>query len=148
MNTNNTYIKHNISILMEIDENGYFIGKGEYVAFDLLSQLFPNTELKIQVPFKDLLQGEWKDTVTERQEKETIDIVVYSDPIIAVRIQDPHHVGRITAMRDKVQRKTLEWNNIRVVDVNHYDAINIMKDNNGDEAMRELLEALGHEGIH
>lgn len=148
VNINNTYIIHNISILMNIDENGYFIGKGEYVTFDLLSQLFPNVELKIQVKFQDLLKGEWVDTVTERQEKETIDIVVYTDPIIAVRVQDPHHTGRITAMRDKVQRKTLEWNNIRVVDLNHYDCVNIMKEKRNDEAMRELLEALNHEGIH
>jgi hypothetical protein len=130
------------------DSQGNIIGFGEETTLELLIQLFPLSDIKTQVKFKDLLKGEWVDTVTERQEKETIDIVVYTDPIIAVRVQDPHHTGRITAMRDTVQRKTLEWNNIRVVDLNHYDCVNIMKEKRNDEAMRELLEALSHEGIH
>lgn len=126
----------------------FIIGKGEFAALDLLAQLFPQAKIDIQVPFKSLLKGEWVDTVTDRQEKETIDIVIYTDPILAIRVQDPHHNGRITSMRDKVQRKTLEWNDVKVVDVQFYDCPNLMKEKTNDEAMRELLEALSHEGIH
>lgn len=133
---------------MQVDKAGNFIGRGEYAAMDLCGQLFPDKEIKIQVKFKDLLKGEWTDTVSGRQEKETIDIVIFSDPIIAVRIQDPHHTGRLTSMRDTVQRKTLEWNDIKVVDVNHYDAPNLMKDKTSKEAMDELLEAFRHSGIY
>lgn len=133
---------------MHKDVNGNFIGRGEEIVLELLIQLFPDKEIKTQVKFQDLLHAEWIDTVTERQEKETIDIVVYTDPIIAIRVQDPHHSGRITDARDLVQRKTLEWNNLRVVDIQHYNAVNIMKDKRNDESMRELLEALNHEGIH
>lgn len=133
---------------MEIDKQGNFIGKGEYSALEMTIMLFPDKEVKTQVKFKDLLKGEWKDTVSGRQDKETIDIVVYSDPIIAVRIQDPHHTGRITAMRDTVQKKTLEWNDVKVVDMNHYDCPHLMKEEVNDESMREVVEAFSHAGIH
>ena len=133
---------------MEVDKDGNFIGHGEYVVFDHVVQLFPDKEIKTQVKFKDLLKGEWVDTVTDRQEKETIDIVVYSDPIIAVRVQDARHTGMGMSMRDTVQKKTLEWNDVKVVDVNHYDCINIFKDNRNDDSMREVLEAFNHAGIY
>ena len=133
---------------MHKDANGFIIGKGEETALDLLMQLFPDKEVKIQVPFKDLLHGEWVDTVTERQEKETLDIVVFTDPIIVIRVQDPHHNGRITSARDLVQRKTLEWNGHRVVDLQHYECTEIMKERINDKSMKELLEALKEEGIN
>jgi hypothetical protein len=133
---------------MHKDANGNFIGRGEDSAFELLLQLYPDKEIKRQVKFKDLLSGEWTDTVTERQEKETIDIVVYSDPIIAIRVQDPHHNGRLTSARDLVQRKTLEWNGVRVVDLQHYECVELMKENVSDKSMKELLNALKEEGIH
>ncbi len=133
---------------MHVDEQGNFIGHGEYVVFDHAVQLFPEAEVKIQVKFKDLLKGEWKDTVSGRQEKETIDIVVYTDPIIAIRVQDARHTGIGLSQRDIVQKKSLEWNDIKVVDINHYDCINVFKDNRGDDSMREVLEALRHAGIY
>ena len=133
---------------MHKDANGFIIGKGEETALDLLMQLFPDKEVKIQVPFKDLLHGEWVDTVTERQEKETLDIVVFTDPIIVIRVQDPHHNGRITSARDLVQRKTLEWNGHRVVDLQHYECTEIMKERINDKSMKELLNALSDEGIN
>lgn len=133
---------------MHKDANGFIIGRGEETALDLLMQLFPDKEVKIQVPFKDLLHGEWVDTVTERQEKETLDIVVFTDPIIVIRVQDPHHNGRITSARDLVQRKTLEWNGHRVVDLQHYECTEIMKERINDKSMKELLESLKEEGIN
>ncbi len=50
----------------------------------------------------------------------------------------------------KNDRKSLEdkWNDIKVVDINHYDCINVFKDNRCDESMREVLEAFKHAGIH
>jgi hypothetical protein len=132
---------------MEIDKQGNFIGKGEYSALEMIITLFPDKEVKTQVKFKDLLKGEWVDTVSGRQEKETIDIVIYSDPIIAVRVQDPRHTGRLLSMRDTVQKKTLEWNDVKVVDLNHYDCPHIMKEEVTDDSMREIIEAFSHAGI-
>ena len=133
---------------MEKDAQGNFIGHGEYVVFDHLVQLFPEAEIKTQVRFKDLLKGEWLDNLSERQEKESVDIVVYTDPIIAVRVQDARHTGIGLSTCDVVQKKTLEWNDVIVVDINHYDCINVFKDKRCDESMREVLEALSHAGIH
>lgn len=132
---------------MHKDAQGRIIGKGEETTFELLMQLFPDKEIKTQVPFKELLTGDWKDTVTERQEKETIDIVVYHDPVIAIRVQDPHHNGRLSSARDTVQRKTLEWNGVRVVDLQFYECTEIMKERVNDTSMKELIQALRDEGI-
>ena len=130
------------------DKNGNFIGRGETTVLDLIYIWFPQQEIKTQVKFKDLLTDEWADTVSERQEKETIDIVIFTDARIVVRVQDPHHAGVITSQRDLVQKRTLEWNDIKVVDVNFYDCPNIMKEKNNKESKRELLEAFKHSGIY
>lgn len=129
------------------DKNNNLIGRGEDVAVELLTKLFPNFEIKRQVKFKSLLNGEWLDTVTDRQEKETLDIVIYAEPIIVVRVQDPRHTGRILAQRDLVQKKTLEWNGVKVIDLYHYDCVNIMKDLNNDESLRELKDAFKQAGL-
>jgi len=130
------------------DKNGNFIGISETTVLEIMSSWFPQQEIKTQVKFKDLLTEEWAGTVSERQEKETIDIVIFTDPRIAVRVQDPHHAGVITSQRDLVQKRTLEWNDIKVVDVNFYDCPNIMKEKNNKESKRELLEAFKHSGIY
>ena len=133
---------------MHKDEKGNFIGNGEDAAFEILKQLFPTLEIKRQVKFKELLHGEWLDTLTERQEKETIDIVVYSNPILAVRVQDPRHSSNGLAQRDLVQRKTLEWNNVKVVDLYHYECKNLMKDVINQESKNELIGCLKSEGVY
>ena len=62
---------------MKVNKKGQFIGRGEETALSVLKDLFGlKADYKIQVKFKDLLKGDWKDTVTERQEKETLDIVI------------------------------------------------------------------------
>ncbi len=127
------------------NEFGQIIGRGEDVCLSILKELFPTADIKIQWNFSKLMKGEFVGSVTERQEKETLDIVVFrensTEPIV-VRVQDPHHSGSITSERDRVQKKTLEWNDCIVVDVQHYNCPNIFKDKLNDEARRELLEAL------
>ena len=123
------------------DEKGNIIGRGELSARAILHEMFPNVEIKYQVPLKSLLSEDWAVDLSERQQKETIDIVVYSNPIIAVRVQDPHHSGKITSARDVVQRKTLEWHDVKVVDLQFYECVNIMKDLVNEESKKELLMA-------
>ncbi len=130
------------------DEKGNIIGKGELSARSILHELFPNAEIKYQVPLKSLLSEDWASDLSERQEKETIDIVVYATPIIAVRVQDPHHSGKITSARDLVQRKTLEWHGIKVVDLQFYECTNLMKELVNEESKKELVIALKSEGIY
>ena len=93
---------------MKINKKGQFIGRGEETALAILKDLFGlKAEYKTQVKFKDLLKGDWIDTVTERQEKETLDIVIIKHgKTIVFRIQDAHHRGMHTQERDLVQKKT------------------------------------------
>lgn len=126
------------------------IGRGERAALEILKEIYGDTaEYFIQYKFKDLLQGEWVDTVTERQEKETIDIVVkLPKKTIAIRIQDPHHTGRITEARDTVQRKTLEWNEVAVVDLWFHDCPELWKDVVNDTSKNEVITILKSLGIY
>jgi hypothetical protein len=128
---------------------GQIIGHGEDVCVSILKDLYPDADIKIQWNFSKLMKGDFVGAVTERQEKETLDIVVFREkqmPIV-VRVQDAHHSGSVTADRDKVQKKTLEWNDCVVVDVQHYNCPNIFKDKTNEESRRELLEAFADEGI-
>ena len=140
---------------MKINKKGQFIGRGEETALLIIKDLFgENAEYSIQVPFKDLLDDDWKDTVTERQDKETLDIVVKLNPknkadtdwnyIIVFRIQDNHHRGMHTQERDLVQKKTLEWNGHFVVDVWDHDCPNLFKEDK-EKAISEIKESISFE---
>lgn len=131
------------------NEKGQIIGHGEDVCISILKDLFPDAEIKTQYHFSKLMKGDFVGSVTERQEKETLDIVIFQElkrPIV-VRVQDQHHSGVMTAERDRVQKKTLEWNECIVVDIQYYNCPNIFKDKINDESRRELLEALSYENI-
>ncbi len=115
------------------NEKGQFIGRGEDTALVILKSEFPEAEFKTQVPFKDLLNDEWIETVTERQEKETIDILITKgDKNVAIRVQDKRHNGIGLAQRDIVQKKTLEWNNCIVVDLIELECPILFKDMSND----------------
>ena len=131
------------------DKFGNWIGHGENVCKSILKELYPEADIKVQWHFSKLMKGEFVGAVTERQEKETLDIVVFRQRLmpIVVRVQDKHHSGSLTSDRDLVQKKTLEWNNCIVVDVQHYNCPNIFKDELTDDSRRELLEALSDSDI-
>ena len=138
---------------MKVNEKGQFIGKGEETALSILKDMYgENAEYRIQVPFRDLLDEEWKGTLTERQEKETLDIVVTIntknkadidwDHIIVFRIQDAHHRGMHTAERDLVQKKTLEWNGHTVVDLWDHDCPELFKEKKNAKSIAEVKESM------
>jgi len=124
------------------NEKGQFIGRGEDTALEILKSEFPEAEFKTQVPFKDLLDEEWIETITERQEKETIDILITKgDKNVAIRVQDKRHNGIGLAQRDIVQKKTLEWNNCIVVDLIEQECPILFKDMLNDESIKEVKSA-------
>ena len=131
---------------MKVNKKGQFIGRGEETALSVLKDLFGlKADYKTQVKFKDLLKGDWKDTVTERQEKETLDIVITkNNKVIVFRIQDDHHRGMHTQERDLVQKKTLEWNDCYVIDVWEHDCPNLFKEDK-KKAISEIKEAISFE---
>ena len=128
---------------MHKNEKGQFIGRGEDTALEILKTEFPDAEFKIQVPLRDLLSEEWQDTMTESQEKETLDIVItQNDKKIAVRVQDKRHNGIGLAQRDIVQKKTLEWNNCIVVDLVEQECPILFKELLNDESIKEVKSVL------
>ena len=71
------------------------IGKGEKTALEVLKEIYgEDVEYKTQIPFKDLMLSEFSDDLSERQQKETVDIVLFSgfNPV-CVRVQGGDHTG-------------------------------------------------------
>ena len=131
------------------DKHGNFIGMGEDTVYDILKEWYPKSKVARQTLLTNLLKGDWLDDLSERQQKETLDLVIFTDnknPIV-IRVQDKHHSGSMQGIRDVTQKKILQWNDIVVVDVQHYNCPEIFKEKNNNEAWRELKEAFGHADI-
>ena len=132
---------------MKVNEKGEFIGDGEEVALEILKDIFgEEAEYSTQVKFTSLLQPEWLDTISERQEKETLDIVIsQNDKTIVFRVQDDHHKGFHTQQRDLVQKKTLEWNNCIVVDLWKDECPILFKNMKNEDSFSEIKSAISLE---
>jgi len=126
------------------------IGKGEKTALELLKEIYgEDVEYKTQIPFKDLMSSEFSDDLSERQQKETVDIVMFSlfNPV-CVRVQGGDHSGILKSARDTVQKQMLEWSNCIVVDLWFHDCPELFKEKLNDESRREIYEALNRAGLH
>ena len=102
----------------------HFIGKGERSALKILIELIGEEgDYKTQYPFKNLMRGDYVDTLSERQTKETLDIVVFQDSkeTIVIRVQGGDHTGILKSARDTVQKKMMEWNVCKVIDYWYYE---------------------------
>jgi hypothetical protein len=122
-----------------------FIGKGEKTAVKILKKIFPKDDIEIQVPFKNLMKGEFLGALTERQQKQTLDIVIFgvAEPFtLVVRVQGKNHTGEMTASRDLVQKKMLEWNDCKVIDLWFYDCPVLWKEKLNDDSIKEVKFAL------
>lgn len=129
-------------IALHINKQGKFIGRGEDTCLIILKDLFVNSEFKTQVLLSDLLSDEWKDTLTDIQKKETIDIVIIkNDKKIAVRVQDKRHNGFHLSQRDIVQKKTLEWNNHIVIDIVEQECPILFKEILNEQSIKEVKSA-------
>ena len=125
------------------------IGKGEKTALEVLKEIYgKNVEYSTQIQFKHLMNREFVDDLSERQQKETVDIVLFSgfNPV-CVRVQGGDHTGILKSARDTVQKQMLEWCNCIVVDVWFHDCPELFKEKLNDESRREVREALNREGL-
>ena len=125
------------------------IGKGEKTALEVLKETYgKEVEYTTQVLFKDLMSYEFRDDLSERQQKESVDIVIFSgfNPI-CVRVQGGDHTGILKSARDTVQKQMLEWCNCIVVDLWFHDCPELFKEKLNDESRREVREALNSEGL-
>ena len=120
------------------------IGKGEKTALEVLKEIYEeDVENKTQVQFKDLMSYDFSEDLSERQQKETVDIVLFSgfNPV-CVRVQGGDHTGILKSARDTVQKQMLEWCNCVVVDLWFHDCPELFKEKLNDESRREVREAL------
>ena len=125
------------------------IGKGEKTALEVLKEIYgKDVEYSIQIQFKHLMNREFVDDLSERQQKETVDIVLFSgfNPV-CVRVQGGDHTGILKSARDTVQKQMLEWCNCVVVDLWFHDCPELFKEKLNDESRREVREALNREGL-
>jgi len=117
------------------------IGHGEKVCVELLKEHYgTGVAINTQVPLHTLVSKAWADSFSERQEKETIDIVVYrKDKFpLAVRVQDKHHSTSRMKHIDDAQARLLKWNEVDVLDIWWNENIEIFKDKATHEAYIEL----------
>ena len=126
------------------------IGKGEKTALEVLKEIYgEDVEYRTQIQFKHLMNYEFVDDLSERQKKETVDIVLFSgfNPV-CVRVQGGDHTGILKSARDTVQKQMLEWCNCVVVDLWFHDCPELFKEKLNDESRREVREALNRVGLH
>lgn len=120
------------------------IGNGEVTALSILKKEYGDfIEYHTQVPFKDLMSWEFKDGLSERQQKESVDIVLYTgfEPV-CIRVQGKDHKGILKSSRDTVQKQMLEWSNCKVVDLWWYDCPTLFKNIENEESKKEVMEAV------
>ena len=124
----------------------YIIGRGERTCLKILKSWFPSAEFVIQYPLSKLIDKSWG--LSDRQEKETLDIVYFLDgKTYVVRVQDPHHNGMGMQKVDKVQKTTLECFDCIVIDIWYDDCPTLFKDIYNDQSIEELRLIYKDNGI-
>ncbi len=116
------------------------IGRGEVTAIQIIRELMPTATVETQVPLHKLLSPDLREGLSERQQKESIDIVVKRkhEPILCVRIQDRHHSNNGMGKIDKVQKNMLEWSHNKVVDVEERECPELFKEELTNKSRHEL----------
>lgn len=120
------------------------IGEGEVAALEIVKYMFgKGCEYLTQVKLSDMVTDEYRETFSDRQLKETIDIVVITGfHYLAIRIQDKHHASSRMATIDQIQKQILEWNGWKVIDVWHYECKELWKDKVNERSRLELENAI------
>ena len=120
------------------------IGQGEVAALEIIKDMFGNScEYLTQVKLSDMVTPEYLDTFSDRQLKETIDIVVDTGfQYLAIRVQDKHPASARMATIDNIQKLMLEWNGWKVIDIWHYECRELWKDKVNEKSRLELANAI------
>ncbi len=118
------------------------IGRGEKVAHILLEKIFPEATIHEQVHVGRLFNRDLRKELSSRQQKETVDLVVYRDnrrPMV-IRIQDKRHLSKYMSNVDNAQQTYLEWSNCDVVNVPEHECPILFKDKINSASEEELLK--------
>ena len=126
-----------------------FIGQGEVAALKIVKDMFGNSsEYLTQVKLSNMVSPEYLETFSDRQLKETIDIVVVTPfEFLAIRIQDKHHASARMSTIDIIQKNMLEWNVWKVIDVWHYECKELWKDKVNAKSRLELELAINESSV-
>jgi hypothetical protein len=126
-----------------------FIGQGEVAALKIVKDMFGNSsEYLTQVKLSNMVSPEYLETFSDRQLKETIDIVVVTPfEFLAIRIQDKHHASVRMSTIDNIQKNMLEWNGWKVIDVWHYECKELWKDKVNKKSRLELEMAIKESSV-
>ena len=125
------------------------IGQGEVAALEIIKDMFgKSSEYLTQVKLSDMVAPEYLETFSDRQLKETIDIVVDTGfQYLAIRVQDKHHASARMATIDNIQKLMLEWNGWKVIDIWHYECKELWKDKVNEKSRLELENAIKESSI-
>jgi|TARA_R110000824_G_scaffold395213_1_gene595701 hypothetical protein len=125
------------------------IGQGEVAALEIIKDMFGNScEYLTQVKLSDMVSPDYLETLSDRQLKETIDIVVDTGfQYLAIRVQDKHHASSRMATIDNIQKLMLEWNGWKVIDIWHYECKELWKDKVNKKSRLELELAIKESSI-
>jgi len=125
------------------------IGAGEIATKNILKGLFPLSTVHGQVPLRTLVRPVYISSLSERQQKETIDIVLErkGEMPVAIRVQDKHHMGGKMGSIDKIQERELNLSGLKVIDIWYYEAPQTFKDRESKEAQSEIKKILKLSGI-
>ena len=95
----------------------------------ILLEMFPRDIIRKQVRLKELLKEDFKKTMSLREEKETVDVVLYrNDKVYAIRVMGRDHLGTMKSEIDRIQKKILEMNECIVIVIWYFDAIELFWD--------------------
>jgi len=126
-----------------------FIGSGELTLIQILRELFPTATVKAQVKISELLKGDYKKSMSSRQEIETVDVVLEIPRLVPIimRVQGKDHNSVRKSQLDKIQERILILNRYKVIDVWYYEAPELFKDKLNNNSRVEVKWILKRNNI-
>lgn len=116
-----------------------FIGAGEKIIHKYLIDSGISIDyIYPQYPLWRLLDPEW---CSDRDMKHLVDFYVEPDNII--RVQGKDHKHSLKGKRDDQQKRVLEYNGYKVIDVNYDDCPHLFTDEISAESKKEFDKFIG-----
>lgn len=126
-----------------IDGRPCMIGRGENLVCEILKESFPKSRIERQKNLTDICAIH---DPSERQRKETIDIVMYwNHQKIAIRVQNEKGTQKLKA--ETTQSWELKNSEFIVVDISEYECENVFKELKNYIAYLEIFSAMFRAGV-
>lgn len=127
-----------------IDGKPCMIRRGENLVYEILKEFFPKARFQRQKNLTDLCAIH---DPTERQQKETIDIVMlWNHQKIAIRVQNDK--GDLKMLAENRQKDDLIESEWKVVDISEYESKNVFKEKKNYMTYLEIFSAFFRAGVN